>query len=145
MRLRRKIVPSIFLLIALVAAWQMIRIHAAKQKRKNREAAYAAIAAELQEVIRPGMLRADAEAILRNRARPFTNRSGSRTDDDIIPLAHEPSPVWYCNYEQVQLLIEFAPAQTSPNQQPITPTGYQSLPKDRVKSVTLDHWLQDCM
>jgi hypothetical protein len=90
------------------------------------------------------MLRTEDEASLRGKSGDLTHRSGSGTYDDIVPLAHEPSPYWYCNYEQVKVLIGFAPVQTSPNRQPITPTGYQSLRTDRVKSVTIDYWLRDC-
>ncbi len=145
MPLRRKIVLSLLVLTSFLWAWQILRIHAAKQQRQKREAAYAATAAELRAAIKPGMPRVDAEAILKGMSRNFARRSGSRTWDDIIPLAHEPSPSWYCNSQQVQVLLAFSPAETSPAQRPISPAGYQPLPNDRVTSVALDRWLQDCL
>ena len=145
MRLRPKIVLSILVTVLLVAAWQTMSIHSAERERRNREAAYAATASALQALIKPAMSRAHAGRILRSKSFAFINRSGSQTQDDLITLADEPSQHWYCSYEQVQVFIEFAPAEALQAQRPIPPAAYDSLPSDRVKSVALNHWPQDCL
>ena len=121
----------------------------AANARAAREVRYAVAATSLQQVILPGMHRREVESILQSRSLPFELRSGAGTHDEIVPLGHEPSPRWACNWEQVQLLITFAPAVSSP-----APTakpnsnssGFsQASPDDRVKSLALDHWLRDCI
>ena len=148
MRHRRKIVVSIVVLMLLIAVWHVRQVNAARAAEKDRakrEAVYAMTAEEWKAIIKPGMLRSDAEAALRNRSLDFVNRSGSGTYDDLVPLAREPSPQWYCSDEQVQVLLEFSPATAKPDQYPTAPTDYEARSNDRVKSVTLDHWLEDCL
>jgi hypothetical protein len=144
MRLRDKIVlSSILVVISLAAAWEIkftFEQRAADKARAERELGYAATAAKLGTFIIPGMLRADAEALLKNRSLSFLNRGR----EDNVPPAHEPSGHWYCSYDQVQVLITFNPGDTATGGRRLY-VDDEALTNDRVKSVTLDHWLQDCM
>jgi hypothetical protein len=142
---------SLILLVTGLAAtaWHLrVRhIDAAHEavERVSREAGYVAAAAALQQVILPGMPREEVENILKARSIPFDLRSGAGTHDEIVPLGHEASANWSCNWEQVQLLITFAPAGTGTPSTPDSSGFSQAQPEDRVKTSKLDHWQRDCM
>jgi hypothetical protein len=91
------------------------------------------------------MTRTEVETILKARSKPFELRSGTGTHDEIVPLGREASSVWACNWEQVQLLITFAPAGPQTPASPDTTGFSQARPDDPVKRVALDHWQRDCM
>ena len=60
----------------------------------------------------------------------------NRNFDEVIPLARERSPVWYCNYLGVGVAITYT----------LSSRNYiEALGTDTVKQITLDRQLMDCL
>ena len=84
--------------------------------------------------LRPGMTREAAHQYLINHDVAYITRRIGADSDDLIRLAREPSPKWYCRWLDVSVAVSY-----------IGMNGPDPNPDDRIKEVKLDRWLQDCM
>jgi hypothetical protein len=141
----RRAFPAFLAFMVTVAGliiWHEASTHQEAKRRAVRQLKYEGEASSLEQVIRPGMQRREVDAILKNQAWKFTLRGRN----EIVPLARESAAEWYCSWNQVQVLIEFTPGVTSEisaTSDPYDPLNPRA--DDRVKSIGIDRWAQDCM
>jgi hypothetical protein len=115
--------------IALYRAWSS---HSRKDLAK-REVFYRERLEQYSLILKPGMTRREIDDGLNRRGISFITRSG----DDLIELAHEPSPHCCCSYELISVAVYYESPRSNPD--------FTYKPTDRVRAVDLDRWPQDCL
>jgi hypothetical protein len=133
---RHSTIVTFLLIVTVVALFTFMRRRRDGARREQRERAYEMAVASYAKDLGPGMTRETAHDYLRNHGTPYRSRTIGPATDDLIQIAREPSPRWYCSWLDVSVQIESIPAsgETSEPQ-----------PDDPIRDIKLDRWLQDCL
>lgn len=141
--MKRNLVITLPLALLLVVAWNLWSSRGAKLERARREQGYTAAWASVHQLLEPGMSRSDAEQLLTARKFNLFHTSSGGAPQDDIPLAREDSPVWFCNDQLVQVVVQFTPGSSEPKAN--SAISLEGQPNDRVSSVTLERKLGVCL
>jgi hypothetical protein len=129
---RRRSLAITIICLSGLGGFAAFRSHLRAQKQRKRDEAHELVVASVAREIKLGMQRVEVESLLRDRRISYSWRGGA-SNDDLIQLGEDPSPVWYCSAVRVSVAITFSPLVSHP------------LPSDTVTEVKLDRWMQDCM
>jgi hypothetical protein len=112
---------------------------AARQAQVRREATYQAALLTYSEALTPGMTRSDVERYFRDKGVHFQQmccvdeKAGL---DDLVKIGKEQHP-WYCSEHNVYVAFKFTAAK---------PTDvFTASDADRLRKVTIFHWLEGCL
>ena len=133
---RRSMILTFVLVVFVIIAWISIRHRNENARLAQREHAYEAKVAYYSAVLTPGMAREAVDDYLHSRDIVYRSRTIGPVTDDLIGIAREPSPVFYCSWLDVSVQIEY----TSASDKASEPQA-----NDRIRDVKLDRQLQDCM
>ena len=112
---------------------------AVRRAQAKREATYQAAVLTYSEALTPGMTRKDVEKYFRDKGMQFQQmccvdeKAGL---DDLVKIGKEKHP-WYCSEHNVYVAFEFTAAK---------PTDvFTASDADRLRKVTIFHWLEGCL
>lgn len=136
--MKRRIIACAFLVLGGIAFLTLWKLEATRA-RQPREAIYRSVLGSYQAALPPATSREQVENYLESKAVPFdriccTNSEG--TSSDIVKIAKEPSPHWYCSRTIVYVEFRFS-------------TGTNHFDRldssDLLKAIALDRKLEDCL
>ena len=109
---------------------------------EERRALYEAILRSYQEVLKPGMNRAEVENYLREKNISFTQmccaeRHSKKSWDDTTKIGQEMAP-WFCKAHNVYIAFQF---NDRPNKKDL---GWDADESDTLSSITIFHRLEGC-
>jgi hypothetical protein len=141
----------VLLLILVLAAVSLfvfvIRHELSKRAQRRREAVYQSVLRGYTQALKPGMNRKEVEDYLRAKNAKFrqtccvdtTENSRRHSWDDLTKIGEEDAP-WFCSQHNVYVAFQFIDHVQ-------VETGYAMKDDDldSLRSVTLYHWLEECL
>jgi len=112
---------------------------AARRATVQREAAYQVALQTYSEAVTPGMTRNDVERYFRDNGVHFQQmccvdeKAGL---DDLVKIGKEKHP-WYCSEHNVYVAFEFTAGKPA--------DVFSASDADRLRKVTIFHWLEGCL
>ena len=107
-----------------------------RREHERRERSYEAALTAYTSVLKPGMTREAVHKYLQDHAIAYSTRGIEVDSDDLIRLARERSEQWYCSWLDVSVRVSYAP---------VSSFEQQSDDQIRIKELSLDRWLRDCL
>lgn len=135
--------PLAAILILVLAVVGVRRVRE-KQAQKKRDEAYEAILQAYSAALMPGTARKDVESYLRAKNVAFQQMCcverkafSDGVYDDLVKIGQEDVP-WFCSENNVYIALQFA----GTGHPKMTPDAD---PLDRLRAVTIFHWLAGCL
>jgi hypothetical protein len=100
---RRSTIVTCLLIVTAIALFIFMRLRRDGARREQRERTYETAVASYAKDLRPGMTRETTHDYLRNHGTPYRSRTIGAATDDLIQIAREPSPRWYCSWLDVSV------------------------------------------
>jgi len=135
------------ILVLVVAGLLVLGIHHGlkMQARKKREAAYQTALRSYTQVLKPGMTRKEVEDYLHGKNVKFQQMccvdamelSKRHSWDDLTRIGEEDAP-WFCGENNVYLAFQF----TDQGQHE---RWWSANDLDRLKAISIYHWLESCL
>jgi hypothetical protein len=136
----------VFALLALFAVGMGAQFAINKRAAQKREATYQLALSEYQRALRPGMSRKQVEDYLHAKNAQFLQSNFAESGpnrhsmDDLTKIGKEDAP-WYCGEHNVYIAFYFVDHESS-----LAPGFmFKDDDLDTLKSVSLYHWLEDCL
>ena len=136
----------IFVVLALFIVGTGTRFTISKRAAQKREAAYQLALGKYQRALRPGMTRKEVEDYLRAKNVQFRKSNFAESGpnrhsfDDLTKIGEEDAP-WYCGEHNIYVAFYFV------DHESLSAPGFMLKDDDldTLKSVSLYHWLEDCL
>ena len=134
----------IALVVLVIIGVFTVRHILGKRAERRREAHYQFILREYSDSLKPGMARLDVEKYLQSRNAAFRQMccvdANLRTGvwDDLVKIGKEDAP-WFCSENNVYIALQFT------GQRPQGYVGWNAQDVDKLRAVTVYHWLEGCL
>ncbi len=135
--------PIAFFLLCIISFFGLRHLAESRAQQK-RELRYQSVLRAYSTTLKPGMTRQQVEEYLRSQSLTIRHmccveikRYPDGAWDDLIKIGTEDVP-WVCSENNVYVALQFAG-------QRYGGTGWDAQPSDKLKAISIYHWLEGCL